>query len=57
MLSIPWLIRSLLEKEDTFETPAGVRYQGLGLPADVLQKIYATNFERIYDCHPAPLKV
>jgi hypothetical protein len=23
MLSIPWLIRSLLEKDDTFETPGG----------------------------------
>jgi predicted TIM-barrel fold metal-dependent hydrolase len=57
MLSIPWLIRSLLELDDDFETPAGGFYQGLGLPVDVLQKIYSTNFERIYGSYPAPLKV
>jgi predicted TIM-barrel fold metal-dependent hydrolase len=55
MLSIPWIIRSLLEKDGTFEMPGGPRYQGIGLPPEVLQKIYAANFERIYGPQPSLL--
>jgi predicted TIM-barrel fold metal-dependent hydrolase len=55
MLSIPWLIRSLLEKDGPFETPTGQRYQSLALPPEVLQKIYKDNFCRIYGPQPAAL--
>jgi len=56
MRFIPWLIRSMLEREDTFTTSAGANYQGLGLPGEVLEKIYHANFERLYGAHPAPLQ-
>jgi hypothetical protein len=47
MRSIPWLIRSLLEKEGSFSLN-GQGYHGLGLPKTVLEQIYCANFERIY---------
>jgi len=56
LLSIPWLIRSLLEKDGPFAMPDGQRYHGLGLPLEALQKIYAGNFERMYGAPPAPLR-
>ncbi len=56
LLSIPWLIRSLLEKDGPFAMPDGQRYHGLGLPLEALQKIYAGNFERMYGARPAPLR-
>jgi predicted TIM-barrel fold metal-dependent hydrolase len=55
MLSIPYLIRSLLEKDGWFEMPGGQRYHGLGLPLEVLQKIYAANFEQMYSPRPVPI--
>lgn len=48
MQSIPVLIRSFLEAGGEFEMPGGTCYHGLGLPRDVLEKIYARNFERVY---------
>jgi len=57
MRSIPWLIRSLLEKAGPFDLPGGQRYCGLGLPPEVLKKIYTANFERVYGLQPAPLKI
>jgi len=48
MRFIPWLVRSSLETQGEFTAPDGTRYRGLGLPDDVLRKIYTTNFERVY---------
>ncbi len=56
MQSIPLLIRSFLERNGEFTLPDGTTYFGLGLPLPVLEKIYATNFERLYGSVPAPLK-
>jgi predicted TIM-barrel fold metal-dependent hydrolase len=56
MLSIPWLIRSMLENDGPFEMPGGQQYQGLGLPYEVLNKIYCSNFKRIYGSQPAYLR-
>jgi predicted TIM-barrel fold metal-dependent hydrolase len=53
--SIPVLIRSFLEKNGEFSMPGGTRYHGLGLPRPVLEKIYQTNFERIYGRIPLVL--
>jgi len=53
--SIPLLIRSFLERGDEFTMPDGTRYQSLDLPQDVLEKIYAANFERLYGTAPASL--
>ena len=55
MLSIPWLIRSFLEKESDFSLPGQVTTQGLGLPRDALEKIYHLNFERLYGENPRRL--
>ncbi len=55
MQSIPQLIRSFLERGDAFTMNDGTRYQGLGLPRDVLEKIYATNFERMVGTTPRRL--
>ena len=55
MRYIPWLIRSLLECDGPFTTPAGLVFHGLGLPLDVLEKIYRGNFERLYGPHPGAL--
>ena len=56
MQSVPQLIRSFLERDEIFTMSRGTRYHGLGLSQEVLEKIYATNFERIYGTCPAPLK-
>ena len=56
MRFIPWLIRSMLEKEGSLATPDGKRYTGLGLSHEVLEKIYHINFERIYGNQPASLR-
>jgi predicted TIM-barrel fold metal-dependent hydrolase len=56
MRFIPWLIRSMLERDDTFSSSDGISYHGLGLPREVLEKIYCANFERVYGNHPALLK-
>ncbi len=55
MQSIPVLIRSFLEKDGEFTMEGGGRYHGLGLPRDVLEKIYAANFERMYGAAPGSL--
>lgn len=55
MRFIPWLIRSMLENDGPFTTKDGVTYHGLGLPVDVLEKIYHINFERIYGTMPGRL--
>jgi predicted TIM-barrel fold metal-dependent hydrolase len=52
MQSIPVLIRSFLEMDSEFTSADGTRYHGLGLPRDVLEKIYAANFERLYGATP-----
>jgi predicted TIM-barrel fold metal-dependent hydrolase len=48
MRFIPWLVRSTLEEEGEFTTTDGSRYHGLGLPLEVLSKIYYANFARVY---------
>ncbi len=48
MQSLPVLIRSFLEQEGEFALPGGERHHGLGLPRQALEKIYATNFERMF---------
>jgi predicted TIM-barrel fold metal-dependent hydrolase len=53
MRFIPHLIRSMLEKVGPFLTEEGTAYHGLGLPEEVLEKIYRGNFERIYGTCPA----
>jgi predicted TIM-barrel fold metal-dependent hydrolase len=55
MQSIPWLVRSVLEREGEFLTPGGAKYHGLGLPQAVLEKIYSANFEARYS--PTPQQV
>jgi predicted TIM-barrel fold metal-dependent hydrolase len=54
--SIPVLIRSFLERDGEFNMPDGIRYHGLGLPREVLEKIYTINFEQMYGAAPMPLK-
>jgi hypothetical protein len=57
MLSIAWLIRAFLEMDGAFTWPARSTqpqsYFGLGLPPEVLVKIYAKNFERLF-VQPTP---
>lgn len=55
MQSIPLLIRSFLETDGKFAMPGGELYHGIGLPQEVLGKIYASNFERIYGKPPVLL--
>lgn len=55
MRFVPWLIRSILEQNSPFLTDDGVSYHGLGLPQEVLEKIYYKNFERVYGPAPVPL--
>jgi len=55
MQSIPLLIRSFLETDGKFTMPDGEHYHGIGLPRDVLAKVYAANFERIYGAVPGRL--
>ena len=56
MLSIPWTIRSFLERDGAFSLPGKEEYQGIGLPPAILEKIYRLNFERLYGASPAPLE-
>lgn len=55
MRSVPVLIRSFLEKNGEFTLPGGTKYHGLGLPNEILDKIYHANFERIYGLCPVAL--
>jgi predicted TIM-barrel fold metal-dependent hydrolase len=55
--AVSQLIRSFLERDREVTMSNGKRYHGLGLSREVLEKIYATNFERIYGACPAPLKI
>ena len=48
MRFVLWLVRSTLENDGPFTSTNGRSYHGLGLPPPVLEKIYHTNFERIY---------
>ena len=54
-----WMVRSLLESEDPFPRPGATErwppLQGLGLPPEVLHKIYHANFERLVAPQPRPL--
>jgi acetylornithine deacetylase/succinyl-diaminopimelate desuccinylase-like protein len=52
---IPILIRSFLEWDAPFGKPGGPKYHGLGLPRDVLEKIYHLNFETNFGNNPARL--
>jgi predicted TIM-barrel fold metal-dependent hydrolase len=56
MLSIPWTIRSFLERDGVFSLPGKEEYHGIGLPPAILEKIYRLNFERLYGVRPAPLE-
>jgi predicted TIM-barrel fold metal-dependent hydrolase len=58
------LVRTFLESEDEFWLPEGdgflfgeqkTPFQGLGLPEEVLEKIYFKNFERMVDPKPKSL--
>jgi predicted TIM-barrel fold metal-dependent hydrolase len=60
-LTLVWVIRAFLEKEGAFTPPdpsfwgdRGTLY-GIGLPEASLEKIYHTNFERIFGPTPASL--
>jgi predicted TIM-barrel fold metal-dependent hydrolase len=59
-----WVVRSLLERDDLFTPPEELDYwlypdldgfRGLALPREALEKIYRTNFERLYGPSPVPL--
>jgi predicted TIM-barrel fold metal-dependent hydrolase len=50
MLNQIYLIRACLEWQDEFSLPGFGNLQGLGLSAQVLEKIYYSNFMRIYGC-------
>ncbi len=59
-----WVVRSMLETDELFTPPEELHYwlypgmdgfRGLALPREVLEKIYRTNFERLYGSLPAPL--
>ena len=63
-LGTAWVVRSLLETDDLFRPPEDLDYwlypdldgfRGLDLPRETLEKIYRTNFERLYGPLPAPL--
>lgn len=53
---IPRLIRSFLEREGDFTIPGYGEVHGLGLPHEILEKIYHTNFQQIFGATPAPLR-
>lgn len=56
MRTIPWLIRSILERQGAFSLSDGKSYHGLGLEREALIKIYQFNFERMYGAEPASLR-
>jgi len=45
---VPWLVRSFLEKRGAFTAPDGRTYGGLGLPRNVLEKVYHANLQQLY---------
>jgi len=53
--AVPLRIRAFLESEGEFTITNGKCYHGLDLSREVLEKIYATNFERMYGACPAPI--
>jgi predicted TIM-barrel fold metal-dependent hydrolase len=63
-LSYAWVVRTFLETDAVFTPPPLIPHwlqadldglHGISLPRDVLAKIYAANFERLYGRSPAPL--
>ncbi len=59
-----WVVRSFLETAAPFAAPEGLghalgmdakSFHGIGLPHDVLEKIYHVNFERMFGPTPTPL--
>jgi predicted TIM-barrel fold metal-dependent hydrolase len=58
-----FFVRSFLEQDGLLEIPQGVAHwkrpgkqlRGIGLPVDVLKKIYCSNFERLFGSSPAKL--
>jgi len=59
-----WVVRQFLESGGPFAAPEGMGhwlgmdaggFHGIALPPDVLDKIYRTNFERLFGPTPAPL--
>jgi len=63
-LGTAWAVRTYLETEGVFEPPEALAhwrepdlegFRGFGLDRDVLEKIYCTNFERLYGTAPAAL--
>ena len=58
------IVRTFLEAEGPFSAPEGVghwlgldadAFHGIGLPLEVLARVYRTNFERLFGRVPAPL--
>jgi predicted TIM-barrel fold metal-dependent hydrolase len=59
-----WAVRMYLEKEGVFEPPEALAhwrepdlhgFRGFALPPEVLERIYHSNFERLFGSVPAPL--
>jgi predicted TIM-barrel fold metal-dependent hydrolase len=59
-----WVVRRFLESDGPFAAPEGMGhwlgmdaggFHGIALPPEVLDKIYCTNFERLFGPTPAPL--
>ena len=65
-LGTAWAVRKYLETEGIFEPPEALAhwrepdlegFRGFALDRDVLEKIYRTNFERLYGAKPAALNL
>ena len=65
-LGTAWAVRMYLETEGVFEPPEALAhwrepdlegFRGFALPRNVLEKIYRTNFERLYGAKPAALNL
>ena len=63
-LGTAWAVRMYLETEGVFQPPEALAhwrepdldgFRGFALDRNVLEKIYCTNFERLYDTEPAAL--
>jgi len=63
-LSRVFIVRNFLEEEKEFHLTANngflmgsgdIQFHGIGLPQDILKKIYALNFERLTGASPRPL--
>ena len=59
-----WVVRTFLEGDAAFSAPEGMGhwlgmdaegFHGIGLPSEALEKIYRTNFQRLFGMEPAPL--